>query len=313
MPDEPAGRARFRRLIESDTTMIVPGAANALTARLIEDAGFHATYVTGAGIANTYLGVPDIGLLSLNEIAAHVTAINDVVDTPLIVDADTGFGNAINTWHTVRTLERAGASAIQIEDQTFPKRCGHFEGKSTVPAEEMIEKVRAGVEARKDPDLLIIARTDARAELGLAEACRRARLYREAGADVTFVEAPENEREIEIIADEVPGPKILNVVQGGKTPQLSLERLRELGFAIVLYANLPLVVSIHAVRDLLNGLNEHGGMAGLPAVATWDERQALVRKTFFDSLGRRYQTVPVDHDQEPGSPANHRRGSELAR
>ena len=156
-------RAHFRRLIESGTTLVVPGAANALTARLIEDTGFPAIYVTGAGIANTYLGMPDIGLLSLPEIAAHVTAIDGVVSTPLIIDADTGFGNAINMWHTVRTLERAGASAIQIEDQTFPKRCGHFDGKSTVSVEEMIEKVRAGVEARSDPNLLIIARTDTRA------------------------------------------------------------------------------------------------------------------------------------------------------
>ena len=150
-------RARFRKLVESGRAIVVPGAPNALTARLIEDVGFEATYVTGAGIANTYLGVPDIGLLSLPEIAFHVEAISSIVQTPLIVDADTGFGNAVNVWHTVRRLERAGASAIQIEDQTFPKRCGHFEGKSTVPAEEMVEKIHAAVEGRDDPNLLIVA------------------------------------------------------------------------------------------------------------------------------------------------------------
>jgi 2-methylisocitrate lyase-like PEP mutase family enzyme len=303
MPDQPGSRAQFRRLVESGTTIVVPGAPNALTARLIEDAGFRATYVTGAGIANTFLGLPDIGLLSLTEIAAHVTAISGAVDTPLIVDADTGFGNAINVWHTVRILERAGASAIQIEDQTFPKRCGHFEGKSTVPAEEMIAKVRAAVEARTDPDLLIIARTDARGELGLAEACRRARLYRDAGADVTFVEAPESAHEIEIIAGEVPGPKVLNIVQGGKTPELPLDRVAELGFAIVLYANLPLVVGIHAIRNALKVLGEHGNAAEGPPFASWEERQALVRKEFFDVLSDQYEPVPLAPDSGLASSA----------
>jgi 2-methylisocitrate lyase-like PEP mutase family enzyme len=293
MPDQPHGRAEFRRLIESGTTLVVPGASNALTARLIEDAGFPAVYVTGAGIANTFLGMPDVGLLSLPEIAAHVTAIRGIITAPLIVDADTGFGNAVNMWHTVRTLERAGASAIQIEDQTFPKRCGHFTGKSTVPAEEMIEKVHAGVEARTDPDLLLIARTDARAELGLAEACRRARLYREAGADMTFVEAPESEREIEVIAEEVPGPKVLNIVQGGKTPELRLERVQELGYAVTLYANLPLLSSIHAVRSTLDALRRNGSAVGGPPFASWAERQAVVRKDFFDSMSDRYAPAPL--------------------
>ncbi len=284
-------RSRFRTEVESGQVLLVPGAANALTARLIEDAGFPATYVTGAGVANTHLGVPDIGLLSLTEIASHVTAIASAVSTPLIVDADTGFGNAINTWHTVRTLERAGASAIQLEDQTFPKRCGHFSGKSTIAAEEMADKVRAAVEARTDPDLLIIARTDARAELGLEEACRRANLYREAGADVTFVEAPRSEEEIATIASEVPGPKVLNIVQGGKTPALPVERVQELGFSILLYANLPLLASIHAVRGALDSLKSNGDIAQGPEIATWSERQTTVRAPFFDDMSRRYETA----------------------
>jgi len=280
-------RSAFRRLVESGTTLVVPGASNALVARLIEEAGYPATYVTGAGIANTYLGMPDIGLLSLTELGAHVGAMRNVVNTPLIVDADTGFGNAVNTWHTVRLLERAGASAVQIEDQTFPKRCGHFAGKSTVPSEEMVQKVRAAVDARTDPDLLIVARTDARAELGLAEACRRARAYRDAGADVTFVEAPQSEEEIAVIAAEVPGPKVLNIVAGGRTPQLHPDRIAELGFAIALYANLPLVVSMHAVRELLEALRS-GDYEGTPPSVSWQDRQAAVRKPFFDELGDRY-------------------------
>jgi 2-methylisocitrate lyase-like PEP mutase family enzyme len=280
-------RSAFRREVESGATLVVPGASSALVARLIEEAGYPATYVTGAGIANSYLGMPDIGLLSLTELSAHVAAMRNVVDTPLIVDADTGFGDAVNTWHTVRLLERAGASAVQIEDQTFPKRCGHFAGKSTIPSEEMVEKVRAAVDARTDPNLLIVARTDARAEQGLAEACRRARAYCDAGADVTFVEAPQSEEEIAIIAAEVPGPKVLNIVAGGRTPQLHPDRIAELGFAIALYANLPLVVSMHAVRELL-GVLRSGDPGAAPPSVTWEERQAAVRKPFFDELGDRY-------------------------
>jgi 2-methylisocitrate lyase-like PEP mutase family enzyme len=280
-------RRGFRELIESGTTLVVPGAPTALVARLIEESGFLATYVTGAGIANTYLGSPDIGLLSLTELAGHVSAIRGAVGTPLIVDADTGFGNAVNTWHTVRTLERAGASAVQIEDQTYPKRCGHFPGKSTIDCAEMVEKVHAAVEARTDPNLLIIARTDARAELGIDEACRRARAYREAGANLTFVEAPQSEAEIATIAAEVPGPKVLNFVQGGSTPQLHPDRVGELGYTIALYANLALVVGVHAVRELLTALRG-GDLASAPTAATWQERQSLVRKPFFDQLAQRY-------------------------
>jgi 2-methylisocitrate lyase-like PEP mutase family enzyme len=289
---DPDTRSAFRRLVESGTTLVVPGASSALVARLIEEAGYPATYVTGAGIANTYLGMPDIGLLSLTELGAYVAAMRNVVDTPLIVDADTGFGNAVNTWHTVRLLERAGASAVQIEDQTFPKRCGHFAGKSTIPSEEMVEKVRAAVDARTDPNLLIVARTDARAEQGLAEACRRARAYRDAGADVTFVEAPQSEDEIAVIAAEVPGPKVLNIVAGGRTPQLRPDRIAELGFAIALYANLPLVVSMHAVRELLDVLRS-GDPSATPPSVTWEERQAAVRKPFFDELGDRYSPTAL--------------------
>ena len=283
-------RARLRSLVESGRTLLIPGATNALTGRLIEEAGFDAAYATGAGIANTFLGVPDIGILSLQEMALHAAAITNAIDIPLIVDADTGFGNAVNVWHTVRTLERAGASALQLEDQTFPKRCGHFDGKSVVPAEEMAAKVRAAVEARSDPNLLIIARTDARSTNSLEEACRRAAMYRAAGADILFVEAPQSEDEIRIIAREVEGPKVLNIVEGGKTPALSLERAAELGFSIVLYANLPLVVSMHAVSGFLAHLKAHGHAEGGPERATFEQRQALVKKDFFDLMSKRYGT-----------------------
>src|ERR671932_773312 len=181
---------KLRALVEARRAAIVPGAANALAARVIEDLGFEAVYVTGAGVTNSFLGVPDLGFISLPELAQHTAAIRDAVELPIIVDADTGFGNALNVRHTIRTLERAGASAVQIEDQVSPKRCGHFSGKEVVPAAEMAAKVKAAVDARHDPDLLVVARTDARAVEGFEAAIERAARYVEAGADVTLVEGP---------------------------------------------------------------------------------------------------------------------------
>ena len=280
--------ARLRSLLASGRLLVVPGAANALAARLVEEAGFEAVYVTGAGVANSFLGVPDIGLLSLPQLVAHVAAMREAVELPLIVDADTGFGNAVNVWHTVRTLERAGADAIQLEDQSFPKRCGHFAGKDVIATAEMAQKVRAAVEARRDPDLLIIARTDAAAVEGIDAACARVNAYRAAGADILFVEGPRSEREIERVAVTVEGPKLLNIVEGGVTPQLPHERLQELGFAIVLYANLALLAGIHAMRDVLRHLRDGGDPETRPPVATWTGRQELVRKPAYDDLERRF-------------------------
>lgn len=265
----------------------MPGAANALTARIVEDMGFDAVYVSGAGIANSFLGVPDIGLTSLTEVAGHVAAIREAVDLPLIVDADTGFGSVTNTWRTVRLLERNGADAIQLEDQTFPKRCGHFAGKGVVSAGEMVDKIAAACSAREDPGLVIIARTDARAEFGLAEACRRANAYREAGADVLFVEAPESEAEIAEIAATVDGPLMLNIVEGGVTPALRAARLRELGFSVVLFANHPLLATIGAVRRSLEALRTDPTRSA-PGSASWPERQALVRREWFADFEARH-------------------------
>ncbi|TQC41810.1 isocitrate lyase/PEP mutase family protein [Rhodococcus sp. WS4] len=283
-----AQRRDFRALIESGETVVVPGAANSLTARIIADLEYKSVYVTGAGVANTYLGVPDIGLLTLSQLADHVSAMSEAVDIPMVVDADTGFGNEVNAWHTVRILEKAGASALQIEDQTFPKRCGHFEGKETISAEEMVSKIGAAIDARTDENLLIVARTDARYIEGIDEACRRASMYREAGADVTFVEAPQDIDEIERIAKEVEGPKVLNIVQGGKTPELSWEHAHDLGFSILLYANLALLAGVHGVRESLTGLKRHRGADSGAPRATWEQRQALVRKDFFDGLEARF-------------------------
>src|SRR3954454_448002 len=198
--------SQLKALLAAKRAVILPGTPNALFARVIEDLGFEGVYVTGAGIANMSLGVPDIGLVTLTEIADHVAAICDAVSVPVFADADTGFGNALNVMRTVRVLERAGAAGIQIEDQVFPKKCGHFEGKHVVPLDEMLSKVKAAVDARRDPDLQIIARTDARAVLGIDAAIDGAHAMIEAGADVTFVESPTNEAEMARIAKELSVP-----------------------------------------------------------------------------------------------------------
>src|SRR6476469_7622563 len=189
-------RREFRKMLVPGAALLLPGVANALAARVVADQGFAAAYVTGAGIANTFLGVPDIGLVTVTELAQHVAAIRAAFPGPLVVDADTGFGNPLNMVRTVELLERAGADALQIEDQVFPKRCGHFAGKEVIPTAEMVAKIKAAVDTRRDSDLLIIARTDAIAPEGYAAAIERAGAYREAGADVTFVEAPTSVDEI---------------------------------------------------------------------------------------------------------------------
>ena len=269
--------------------LLLPGAANALAARVIEDTGFEAVYVTGAGIANTFLGVPDVGLVTLSEVAQHVAAITDAVRLPVIVDADTGFGNAIGVRRTVRELERAGAAGIQIEDQVFPKRCGHFEGKAVIPTEEMVQKVRAATEARQDPDTVIIARTDAAATHGLDAAVERATAYVQAGADVTFIEAPVRATDMLAIPRRVPAPQLVNLVHGGMTPMTPLDQLGD--FAIVLFANAALQAAIGGMQKVLGELHRTGSLAGVREdLTSWEERQRVVRKAEFDDLEARYAT-----------------------
>src|SRR4051812_966740 len=204
-------RQQFRAMLKPGAAVILPGVANALAARVVSDCGFAAAYITGAGIANTFLGIPDNGLVTVSELASHVTAIREVFPGPLMADADTGFGNALNMRRTIQMLERSGADAIQIEDQVFPKRCGHFEGKEVIPAAEMVQKIKAAVDARTDPDLMIVARTDAIAVQGFDAAIDRAHAFREAGADVGFVEAPTTPDQIAAVA-RLPGPQLINIV-----------------------------------------------------------------------------------------------------
>jgi 2-methylisocitrate lyase-like PEP mutase family enzyme len=286
-----ASRRFLRARLARRDALLVPGAGNALTARIIQDAGFEAVYVTGAGIANTLLGAPDIGLVTLSELAATTGAIAEICPLPLIVDIDTGFGNALNTQRTVRVLERAGASALQIEDQVFPKRCGHFSGKAVIPVAEMTAKIRAATDARDDDNLLIIARTDARAIDGLEAALDRAEQYIEAGADLTFVEAPSSVDEMRQITARLAVPQVANMVVGGKTPMLPQAALAELGFSLVLYANAPLQAAMRAMSEVLQALKRDGGLENvIDQLADFTERQRLVGKDYFDALERKYTT-----------------------
>ena len=267
----------------------VPGAPNALFARLIEDLGFEVVYVTGAGIANMQLGVPDLGLTTISEVSNTVASISDVVELPIIVDADTGFGNALNVIRTIKTLEKSGASGIQIEDQVFPKRCGHFGGKEVISKSEMVQKIHAAVDARNDQSLQIIARTDAAAVEGLSSAIDRAQSYIDAGADITFVEAPNSQMELERIANELQVPQIANIVYGGKTPDVGKAQLAEFGFSLVLYANVILQAALKASHEVLQSLHEKGSLAAVTEkLASFDDRQAVVKKFDWDKLEKKY-------------------------
>ena len=282
------GKVLRAKLVER-RGLLVPGAANALAARIIEDLAFEAIYLTGAGLTNSLWGMPDLGFISLQEIAQHTATICEAVNIPILVDADTGFGNALNVRHSVRVLERAGANAIQIEDQTTPKKCGHFPDKSVVPAEEMAGKIKAAVDARVSEDLLIIARTDALAVEGFESAIERAQRYIDAGADVTFVEAPESAELMRNIPQRLSAPQVVNVVVGGKTPVLGQKELAAMGFALVLYANVALQGAIAGMQLALKHLKTTGRMDEASAmVASFAERQRLVKKPWFDELGNKY-------------------------
>jgi 2-methylisocitrate lyase-like PEP mutase family enzyme len=275
----------LRELLAGPEPVLAPGAYDALSARLAEQAGFGAVYMTGFGASASLLGRPDVGLLSFGEMADQARRIVQAVGVPVIADADDGYGNPLNVRRTVREYEAAGVAALHIEDQVAPKRCGHLAGKDVIPAAEMVEKVRAAVDARSD--LLVIARTDARAVEGLDAALARARAYRDAGADVLFVEAPEDEAEVEAVAAAFPDtPLLFNWADGGRTPPLGLDRIRELGFSLVLFPLTALFAAAQAVRDTFARLRAEGtpspalrfgeftDLVGLPEYERLEERYA---------------------------------------
>jgi 2-methylisocitrate lyase-like PEP mutase family enzyme len=284
---------QFRNRIAEGRPVLLPGVANALAARVAEDIGFEALYVTGAGLANTELGLPDIGILNLSDVTEAVERIAGAVDLPLVVDADTGYGNAVNCYHAVRRLETAGAAAIQIEDQVFPKRCGHFEGKEVVPVAEMVGKIRAATDARRDMATAIIARTDACAVEGFAAALDRAAAYAEAGADILFVEALTGEEQLRAAPARTPLPHLVNVVFGGKTPALSAEEFAGMGYRLILYANAALQASVAGMQHVLGALHATGSLTEVQdRLAGFAERQRVVRTAAYDELRTRYEGDP---------------------
>ncbi|MGH2498340.1 MAG: isocitrate lyase/PEP mutase family protein [Ktedonobacteraceae bacterium] len=291
---------RLRQLLSGPDLLVAPGAYDALSARLIAQAGFPAVYMTGFGTAASALGQPDVGLLTMSEMVARTSALATVVgDLPLIADADTGYGNPINVRRTIREYEQAGVAGLHIEDQIWPKKCGHMEGKQVIPMDEMAQKVRAAVDARQDPDFVIIARTDSNAVYGLEDALRRGRAYREAGADVIFIEAPRSNEELQAIAQAFPDtPLLFNWAESGKTPMLSLHEIHTLGFKLVIFPVSLLFAATHAMLALLEVLKQ--GETTVPfssRMVTFSQFTQHIGLPEIQELERRYgvNSPTVDH------------------
>lgn len=283
--DRAAQVARLRELVHGDEPLVLPGVTSPLLARVVQAEGFGACYVTGAGIANFEYGYPDVGLVTQTEMAQAITRIAAAASIPLVVDADTGYGGPLSVMRTVVEFERAGAAGIQLEDQSMPKRCGHFDGKELIPAKEMVARIEAARRARTS-DTLIIARTDARAVEGFDAAIERARIYAAAGADALFVEAPESVEELERIPALLPDlPLVVNIVEGGRTPELGVDQLARMGYSIILHANLIMRAVVRTAQRVSRHLleqRESGGLAD--QMLSWRERQELVELARYDAL-----------------------------
>ena len=243
--------ARLRELLSRPGLLLAPGCYDGMSARLVQRAGYEVAYMTGFGSAASVLGMPDTGLISFAEMATHAGNLAAAIDIPLIADADTGYGNAVNAYRTVRAYARAGVAAVQIEDQVSPKKCGHTKGKLVVPLPEMVGKIRAACDARAEQDIVLIARTDARAVNGFADALERSLAFVEAGADVVFFEAPESVEEMRTVARTVKAPTLINVVQDGKTPCLHADELERLGFKIAIYPAMLFRIAALAMKEEL--------------------------------------------------------------
>ena len=285
--------AGLRELIDRGRPVLAPGCYDALSARLVEEAGFPAVYMTGFGSSAGHLGRPDVGLMTMAEMVDNARRIAGAVEVPVIADADTGYGNPINVIRTVQEYERAGVAAIHIEDQVAPKKCGHMEGKQVIPVEEMAAKVRAAADSRSSSDFLVIARTDARAVEGLDAAIERARRYREAGADILFVEAPQSVAEIRTVAAAFPDvPLLFNYAEGGKTPAVEHSLLAELGFAIIIFPISTLLAATRAMRSVLARIREDGSpirvLADLP---TFGDFVDFIGLPEVQELEQRYKVI----------------------
>jgi len=280
------------RLTRGDI-LVAPGAYDALTARLLEQAGFEAVYRGGYAASAAAFALPDLGITTLTDMVDHLRRMTGAVSVPVIADADTGYGEVPQVIHTVRELEAAGAAAIQFEDQVFPKRCGHMEGKKVIPAEEMVVKLRAALDARRDPETVIIARSDATAVTGLDDAIRRSRLYAEAGADVIFIDAPTSEADLAAIAaGGIDAVLMVNVSEHGKTPDLGAQRFQELGFGLVIYPSSTLFAAAQSTKDLAAALMAEGSTQSVvPRMMPFDEINGILGKDEWDSVEDRLRGV----------------------
>lgn len=280
----------LKNLLNSGRTIMIPGAYDAITAKVIERVGFEAVYCTGAGTVNGMTGLPDIGLATMTEMVQNAGWMSEAVGIPVISDADTGYGNAVNVMRTVREFEKAGVAGIHLEDQVFPKKCGHVEGKQVVPVEEMVGKIKAAIAARKDPDFLIIARVDANAVNGLSDALDRARAYHAAGADMIFPEALQSREEFARFAKALPGVRLFaNMTEFGKTPYMNIEEFAELGYRFVIYPMTVFRVMLKAVFDAMEQLKKEGTQKNmLDRMKTRAELYDLIQYDLFAEYEKKF-------------------------
>ena len=258
----------LKERLARDSILVAPAAFDMVSAKVIEKAGFEAVYLSGFGQSASHLGLPDAGLMTLSEVVERVYNMARAVNVPLLADGDTGYGGVINVRRTVQEFEWAGASAIQLEDQEIPKKCGHTEGKRVIDAREMVLKIEAAVESRRNDDFLVIARTDARAVSGLEEAIRRGKIYEKAGADVIFIESPQTEEELKMVAESFDKPAMANMIEGGKTPLLKATELNEMGFKLVAFAVSCLLAATKAMQRAMKVLREEGTTQAIAAEMT---------------------------------------------
>jgi 2,3-dimethylmalate lyase len=285
-------RSQFRKLLKEKGIIVAPGAFDPLSARIIAQTGFSVVYLTGGGYSRS-MGFPDLGLMTMSENVAFIARVCDSVEIPVIADADTGYGNALNVIRTVREYERTGVAAFHLEDQVTPKRCGHYEDKEVTSKEEMVGKIKAAADARRDRELTIIARTDSRAVLGLDEAIDRGNAYAEAGADMVFIEAPQSVEELKRIAKEIEAPLLVNMIKGSKTPMLPVDDLEALGYKIAIYPNECHRAAIWAVRACAEHLKKNRTTAGFDSMVDFASREEILRTVGWYELAKKYMGSPA--------------------
>ena len=284
-------RIRLRKLLSRKEILVVPGVHDGLTARMVEIEGFNALYMTGYGTSASMLGKPDVGLLTLTEMAARASRLVDAVDIPVIADADTGYGNAVNVTRTVREYEKAGVACLQLEDQVAPKKCGHMLGREIISIEEMTGKIKAACDARQDDELLIMARTDARTSFGIKEAIERGKAYEEAGADIIFIESPETEEEMKQITSSFSVPVLANMVEHGRTPFLPVSALEEIGYDLVIFPVTSTYVIAKAVSEVMKVLKETGSTGNIvDKMIAFEEFNKLIGLPAICEIEKRYST-----------------------